>query len=443
MLATEGMIEPLPSANVPIEIAAGTRDAMPAVTVVIPSWNGRDHLAECLVAIRRLDYPAELVEVLVVDNGSTDDSAEWLVREFPAVRLIQNQDNVGFAQACNQGARKSDSPYVAFLNNDARADRLWLGALLGYLEANRDVAAAGSLVLDWDGTHIDFSGAGMTPFGRGIQLGYGTPRAAAPVQPVPLLFANGAAMLVRRDVFLDAGGFDERFFAYYEDVDLGWRLWVLGWRVTLVPSSIVYHRHHGSSRRFAPGQLDALMTRNAVMTAVKNYDDPTLERILPILLLLETRRMRVAPPAIAARYRPPGRDLVGIAQQERYADHFGAAGAARAGVLALARRRLGGRLEAARILLRPLAPRARVVGPVQVAQAVALGDLLDIWPELLEERSRIQARRKRPDSEIIPLFALATQQRLPRSARLRSDETTEAAYRALEGVGLDALLPRG
>jgi GT2 family glycosyltransferase len=443
VLATGGMTEPLPSANLPVEIAAEARDVMPAVTVVIPSWNGRDHLAECLVAIRGLDYPAERVEILVVDNGSTDDSTGLVTGEFPEVRVIRNADNRGFAQATNQGARQATAPYVAFLNNDTRADPRWLVELVQHLEAHPDVAAAGSLVLDWEGTHVDFSGAGMTPFGRGIQVGYGIPRAAAPVEPVPLLFGNGAAMLVRRNVFLDAGGFDERFFAYYEDVDLGWRLWVLGWRIMLVPSSIVYHRHHGSSRRFAPGQLDALMTRNAVMTAVKNYDDPTLERILPILLLLEARRMQVAPPAISARYRPPGRDLVGIAQQERYADHFGATGAARAGVLALARRRLGGRLEAARILLGPLAPRARVVGPVQVAQAVALGDLLDIWPELLHERSRIQALRKRPDSEIIPLFALDTQQRLPRSARLRSDETTEAAYQALEGVGLDALLPRG
>lgn len=416
-------------------------NATPLVSVVIPTWNGREHLEACLAGVRRLAYPANALDLIVVDNGSTDGSVEWL-RMHPEVRLVANAENLGFARACNDGTRRSRAPYVAFLNNDARPDPGWLGPLVALMEAEPDVAATASLVLDEEGRRVDFGGAGMTPFGRGIQLGFGEPRPEGRADPAPVLFSNGAAMLVRRETFLEVGGFDDRFFAYYEDVDLGWRLWVLGWRVMFVPGSVVYHRHHGSSSRFEPGLLDALMTRNAVMTAVKNYGDDILARLLPVLLLLEARRTQLAPPSVAARFHPSGRDVIGAMQRARYADQLGFGGSFRAALLAVARRRPEAGLALARALIRALVPRGHVVGPRGVAQAVALGDLLDVWPQLMEERGRIQSRRRRPDEAITPLFHLEVQRRAPRSARLRSDETTEAAYQALEAIGLHALLPR-
>jgi hypothetical protein len=280
----------------------------PSATVAIVNWNGRHLLAECLPSVAALDYPGAPVEIVVVDNGSSDGSREWLEREWPAVRVVGHPDNRGFAAAANDAAEAATGEVVAFLNNDCRVDPAWLRHLVDALRGG-DAAAAGSCMLDWDGTRIDFAGAAMNFHGHGSNRGYGRPYvggATAP-DPEPALFACGGAMAVERDRFLAAGGFDGAYFAYFEDVDLGWRLWVLGERVLYVPAALAYHRHRGSG--MDPARWRFLLERNALATLYKNYDEANLAVVLPAARALLTARGRLVHGTDAEPYAAAERDF--------------------------------------------------------------------------------------------------------------------------------------
>jgi len=175
--------------------------------------------------------------------------------------------------------RLAEGEYIAFLNNDTRVDKNWIIELLRPIYGNREVVASGSKVLSFDGSSLDFVGGMINFEGKGFQIDYGRPSEDDNHDIKKLLpFVNGGAMMIRRDVFLDAGGFDEDFFAYYEDVDLGWRLWVLGYKVVFAPYSIVYHHHHGTSKIFGEDRLRFLKERNSLYSVFKNYDDSNLAR---------------------------------------------------------------------------------------------------------------------------------------------------------------------
>jgi GT2 family glycosyltransferase len=280
----------------------------PSATVAIVNWNGRHLLAECLPSVAALDYPGAAVEILVVDNGSSDGSREWLASEWPAVRVVAHPDNRGFAAAANDAAAAATGEVVAFLNNDCRVDPMWLRHLVDALRAG-DAAAAGSCMLDWDGTRIDFAGAAMSFHGHGSNRGYGRTYVAgeAAPDPEPALFACGGAMAVERSRFLAAGGFDGAYFAYFEDVDLGWRLWVLGERVLYVPAALAYHRHRGSG--MDPARWRFLLERNALATLYKNYDEANLAVVLPAARALLAARGRLAHGADAEPYAAAEREF--------------------------------------------------------------------------------------------------------------------------------------
>ncbi|TPX00890.1 glycosyltransferase, partial [Schumannella luteola] len=150
-----------------------------------------------------------------------------------------------FAGGCNLGVASGSGEFVAFLNNDARPDPQWIRAAVAAFD-DPGVGAVASRVLDWEGERVDFIGAAMTWFGQGYKPFTGEPIPPLADEPHDVLFATGSAMFVRRDDFLAIGGFDERYFMFFEDVDLGWRLNLRGRRVRYVPGSLAYHRHHAS-----------------------------------------------------------------------------------------------------------------------------------------------------------------------------------------------------
>src|SRR5579884_1021957 len=268
-----------------------SRSSWPPLAVVVPNYNGAAHLEACFASLEALDYPRERLELLLVDNGSTDDSLALMRQRFPRVRVLRNQTNLGFAAACNQGVAAARAPYVALLNNDARVDRLWAQALVAPMLEQPTIAAVGAKILDWTGERIDFAGGLLNFYGHAFQRLYGPPASAdTATAERPTLFACGGAMAVRRDAFLAAGGFDEAYFAFFEDVDLGWRLWLLGYAVETAPRAIVYHRQHGTVRRMTEAQRFFLYERNALFTLFKNYEDRTLARVLPAALVLAQQR---------------------------------------------------------------------------------------------------------------------------------------------------------
>ncbi len=265
----------------------------PTVSIIIPTYNGRAHLEECLRSLHALIYPSDRREIIVVDNGSTDGSLEYVKASYQEVTVVRNEKNMGFAGPCNQGAECSQSEYLAFLNNDTRVDSEWLNELTRSIDspkgkAEKVVCAAGKIV-SWDGRILDYGGGVMNFHGHGHHLGMGQPASASPSHEQPTLFACAASMLIRRDVFFEVGGFDTDYFAYFEDVDLGWRLWLFGFQVLYCPTAIVFHRGQGTA---ALSQADRkrLLERNGLFNIFKNYSDAFLERTLLPALSLATMK---------------------------------------------------------------------------------------------------------------------------------------------------------
>lgn len=221
------------------------------VSIVIVNYNGRHHLEKCLPSVfatRKLHY-----EVIVVDNGSSDDSVAWMREHWPQVRVIAETRNLGFGLANLVGARNAKSDYLVLLNSDTVVTPDWLEHLIRPVLLDPGIGATCSqLRLLTRPDYLNARGGGMSRLGFGYDIDFGYPFAppAGPAEaaPVDVLFPSGAAMLMRRTDFLDVGAFDPSFFMYHEDVDLGWRLWLLGKRVVLCPASIVFHAFGGTTK---------------------------------------------------------------------------------------------------------------------------------------------------------------------------------------------------
>jgi len=259
------------------------------ISVAVLSWNGRRHLETCLAALAGQDDPGVDWEVLVLDNGSTDGTADWLrATVLPRVRLIASPVNLGFCAGNNRLVAEAAGDAVAFLNNDTRPRPGWLKALAAALAAAPpDVAAVSGQIVDWAGERLDFGRGAVTFDGHAFQLDFRRPLTVArvPAAGEELPFACGGNMLIRRASFLAAGGFDEDYFAYLEDVDLGWRLWSGGERIVFAPEAVVHHRSSATSDLLGLYNRGFLFERNAFLTAYKNYEAGLWERIMPALLL--------------------------------------------------------------------------------------------------------------------------------------------------------------
>lgn len=261
---------------------------LPTVSVVVLNYNGLKHLEPCFKSLLALDYPADHLELMLVDNASRDNSVRFMRETFPTVRVVETGSNLGFAAGNNYGAEHATGEYVAFLNNDTRVDPRWLSEMMQTVLAGRDsgLVCTGSLMLDWAGEKIDFKSSGVNFHGFGFQPSYGKPYKPDEIAPADILFACGGSMLIDRKTFLEIGGFDPEYFAFFEDVDLGWRLWLLGYRVTLTPTAITYHRHHGTAGSMSAHRTYVLYERNALYTIYKNYEENHVHTILSAALLL-------------------------------------------------------------------------------------------------------------------------------------------------------------
>ncbi|HZJ27773.1 MAG TPA: glycosyltransferase [Acidimicrobiia bacterium] len=258
------------------------------VSVVVVNYRGLGDTLACLAGLSSVDWPD--LEVVVVDNASGDGSAEAIADQFPAARVLALEENTGFAGGCNRGAAEAAGEYLAFLNNDARPDEGWLRAAIGTLAEDTTIGCVASKVLDWEGETVDFVASALSFYGHGFKLHVGQEDSSVFGGEADVLFASGTAMVMPAEVFRSAGGFDDRYFMFFEDVDLGWRLWLLGYRVRYVPDSLVFHRHHRSMADYQSWWEHYLLERNALFTIYKNYNDENLARALPAALMLAVRR---------------------------------------------------------------------------------------------------------------------------------------------------------
>ena len=388
------------------------------ISVAILSWNGRKHLETCLPALEAQEDPGTEWEVVVFDNGSTDGTGEWLRREHPRVRLLESSSNLGFCAGNNRVVEGVDADAVALLNNDTRPRRDWLKHLAGTLrQAPPDVAAVGGLIVDWPGNLLDFGRGLMTFDGHAFQLDFRKPleKARIPTEGEEIPFACGGNMLIRRQSFRAAGGFDESFFAYLEDVDLGWRLWSGGKRILAAPAAVVHHRSSATSDLLGLYNRGFLFERNAFLTAYKNYDEEYWPKVMPVVELTLLSRLQT----MLEEHNPGG----GLLALDPYDGHIAATTTRNPTVPAAPMeihatrhqrwRRYGLRELTGRGLLKltkkiwPQAPSLVppcITDPRTVAQLRAHSFLLRHLDEAAEKRRIVQGRRRRPDAEIFERF---------------------------------------
>jgi GT2 family glycosyltransferase len=241
--------------------------------VVVVNWNRRDLLKACLDSLSRQTYPR--YEVVVVDNGSRDGSQE-LVRDLARgssvpLRLIANDHNRGFCAANNQGFAGATAELIALLNNDAEADPGWLAALAEVIRSADDVGMAASKILVWeDPRRIDKCGHLMYPDGQNRGRGSGQLDQGQFDQVEETLWPDGCAAMYRRAMLEEIGGFDEDFFAYADDAELGLRARLAGWRCLYTPRAVVRH-HRGATLGLSSARRLTLIERNRVLLAVKLF----------------------------------------------------------------------------------------------------------------------------------------------------------------------------
>lgn len=249
---------------------------MTTTEIIIVNWNNRRETLECVAAVEAQLGEVRGASISVVDNGSTDGSATAIASRHPNVKLFALPENRGFTGGLAAALRGSTATNVIFLNNDAVPQPGWLAAFVRAIDsAPDDVLSIGGKIVDPTGTKIDFIGGMMTFDGHAFQNGF---RHALGSREEPragdeLLFACGGNMISRRAAMMELGAFDEDFFAYLEDVDFGWRSWIAGYRVLFEPDALVRHASSTTSNRLGDFERGVLFERNALQTAIKNYEN--------------------------------------------------------------------------------------------------------------------------------------------------------------------------
>lgn len=246
-------------------------------SIVVPNSDRRDALIACLLALhaQRMDR----FEVILVDNGSGDDSVEQARRIFPDVLAIVRDRPLGFAAAANLGLEAAHGEYVAVLNNDAEPEPEWLGSMIETLERDRSFGFAASKVVRRDRPAIlDSFGDGLSLSCFPFQIGNGVSSADHFLQPQEVLGAPATAAVYRRALLRDVGAFDESFGSYLEDLDLSLRAQLRGWRCIAVPAAKVRHAGHLTTGGMRSGRVVRQLARNWIRMLLQSVPPSVLGR---------------------------------------------------------------------------------------------------------------------------------------------------------------------
>jgi len=213
-------------------------------SIIIVNWNGKHFLDTCLSSVLNQTYPN--FEVVMVDNGSTDGSVDYVREKYPSIRIVQNEENLGFAKGCNVGIRHSDADYIVTLSNDTRVEPNWLEELIKVAETDKRIGICGSKLILMDSPNVYNSVGFFLTFNAYI-YDRGPGRKIGRYEKLERVDGVCAASALYRKKMLDEIGlFDERFFFGHDDIDLSWRAKHYGWRAMYVPTSVCYHKMLGS-----------------------------------------------------------------------------------------------------------------------------------------------------------------------------------------------------
>ncbi|MCP4536815.1 MAG: glycosyltransferase family 2 protein [Chloroflexi bacterium] len=252
-----------------------------STSIIIVTYNGSAYLEQCLTSVQQ-DAGTDC-EIIIIDNASTDDSADFVQSRYPEVMLVRNTINRGFAAACNQGADIAVGRVLVFLNQDTHVEPGWLSSLARGLDGEEIGLTTSKILLMSQPERIHLCGQDVhytgLVFGRGFLFladDMNTPKAVAAV--------SGASFAVRRQVWEELGGFDETLYMYYEETDLSWRAQLVDYKCLYTPGSVVFHDYHLS--RPNPYTL-YYSNRNRSLLLLKNWKYTTLLLLAPGLVLAE------------------------------------------------------------------------------------------------------------------------------------------------------------
>lgn len=270
---------------------------LPSASLIVLNWNGRELLARCLPSVLAQDYPD--AEVLVVDNGSTDGSLDWLASAYPQVRLLPQARNLGYAGGMNAGLRAAQGELIAFLNNDVILRPDWLRRLAKAMADDERIGVAGCKLLYPEGNLIQHAGGILRyPLALPDHYGFRQPDTGQFDEIKDVDYVTGAAFVARRELLDRIGAFDEGFYFYFEDTDLCFRARAAGWRVVVVPQAVAVHLESATAVRDSPSYY-ALFHRGRLRFVLKHY---TPQQVLEDFLPAERARW---PEGIAAAEREP------------------------------------------------------------------------------------------------------------------------------------------
>ncbi len=242
---------------------------MSKVSVVIPNWNGESLLSVCLQSLKEQSW--QDFQLIVVDNGSSDDSVQVIKKIFPKADIIQLEKNIGFAPAVNLGIEKAQSEYIFLLNNDTQVDNHCLQQIVKTADQKKDYALfAVKMINFYDHQKIDSAGAYITSVGHANGFGWQQSDGDQYNQAGAVMLVSGGGALIRKEVFTKIGLFDDRYFAYFEDVDLCLRAILAGYQSWYEPKAVVYHVHKATSQKNKP-LTEYLQFRNMTMTLIKDF----------------------------------------------------------------------------------------------------------------------------------------------------------------------------
>lgn len=262
-----------------------TKQTHPLVSIIILTYNSQDFIRDCLQTVLETDYPN--LETLVIDNNSSDKTLSIVKKEFPDIKTISNKTNFGYAKGNNIGVNHAHGTYIAILNPDTIVSKTWLKPLLAALN-NPEIGISQPKIMLKSHPHL-INLTGKNTHFLGFEFLKNYQKNDFNIGQQEITSFSGSAFLIKRQTFLDLGGFDEDFFMYCEDGDLSWRSRLMGLKILLVPNSVVYHDYKFQPKEDYQKSKTKFyyLERNRLLMITKNYSLKTLLLILPALLVME------------------------------------------------------------------------------------------------------------------------------------------------------------
>jgi len=255
----------------------------PKVTILIPNYNGKKWLTQCLATVEKSTYPNK--EILVVNNGSTDDSREFVEKKYPEVKLIEIKKNKGFAGANNVGVRAANGKYVLLINNDTEVPPNFLSQMVARMESDKTIGVIQPMIRSLRKRFLlDAACSFYTSTGFQYHYGYYQPYKKKQYNKEYFVYsAKGACLFTRREEYLRLGGLDEDFVCYVEESDFCHRMWLAGYKVLYLPQSYIYHWGGGDMSVMEKSETTIYRSfRNRFYSYIKNLSLFELIKLLPV-----------------------------------------------------------------------------------------------------------------------------------------------------------------